>query len=126
MKKPVTIILSLAFIFIGILHFLKPASFLAIMPDWIPFHLFWVYASGMVEILGGLGLLFPKYRSIGGWILLGLLIMVFPANIHMAINEIQLPGRDPFPVWALWARLPFQFVLMYIVWWAAIMKEAPK
>lgn len=120
MKKIVSVVLGLAFIFVGILHFLRPDSFLAIMPAWIPFHLFWVYATGVVEIAGGIGLLLPKYRLIAGWMVLGLLLIVFPANINMAINEIQLPGRDPFPTWALWARLPFQFVLMYLVWWCAV------
>ncbi|MBO6537592.1 MAG: DoxX family protein [Balneolaceae bacterium] len=123
MKQSISVIFGLAFIGIGVLHFLRPDSFLAIMPEWIPFHLFGVYASGVVEIVGGIGLLIPRYRKIAGWTLLALLIVVFPANINMAINEIQLPGRDPFPTWALWARLPFQFVLMYIVWWAAIKKS---
>jgi len=120
MKKIVSVILGIAFIFVGLLHFVRPEGFLAIMPSWIPFHHFWVYASGAVEIAGGVGLLIPKYRTIAGWTLFILLIVVFPANINMAVNEIQLPGRDPLPVWALWARLPLQFVLMYVVYWAAI------
>jgi uncharacterized membrane protein len=120
MKKIVSVILGIAFIFVGVLHFVRPEGFVAIMPSWIPFHYFWVYASGTVEIVGGIGLLIPKYRTTAGWTLFLLLIVVFPANINMAINEIQLPGQDPIPVWALWARLPFQFVLMYVVYWAAI------
>lgn len=123
MKKIVSIILGGAFILIGILHFIRPDGFLAIMPSWVPFHLFWVYASGAVEIAGGIGLFIPKYRKLAGWTLFILLIVVFPANINMAINEIQLPGRDPLPVWALWARLPVQFVLMFLVYWAAIKKQ---
>lgn len=120
MKKIVSIILGIAFIFVGTLHFLRPEGFLAIMPSWIPFHLFWVYASGAVEIAGGVGLLIHRYRKIAGWTLFVLLIVVFPANINMAVNEIQLPGRDPMPVWALWARLPLQFVFMYLMYWAAV------
>jgi uncharacterized membrane protein len=42
---------------------------------------------------------------------------VFPANINMAVNEIQLsPGGD-MPVWAMWARLPLQVVIVLLVWW---------
>ena|SRR6056297_2349086 len=120
MKKIVSVILGIAFIFVGVLHFVRPEGFLAIMPSWIPFHQFWVYASGAVEIAGGIGLLVPKYRTAAGWTLIILLIVVFPANINMAINEIQLPEQEPLPVWALWVRLPFQFVLMYGVYWSAI------
>jgi|AntRauTorckE6833_2_1112554.scaffolds.fasta_scaffold04666_2 uncharacterized membrane protein len=120
MKKILSIILGVAFIFIGIIHFIRPEGFLAIMPSWIPFHQFLVYASGAVEIVGGLGLIIPRYKKVAGWTLLILLIVVFPANINMAINEIQLPGRDAMPVWALWARLPLQFVLIYLIYWVAI------
>lgn len=120
MKRIVSVILGMAFVFVGVLHFVRPESFLAIMPAWAPFHLFWVYASGAVEIAGGLGLLIPRYRKAAGWALLVLLIVVFPANINMAVNELALPGRDPLPVWALWARLPVQFVLLFGVWWSAI------
>jgi uncharacterized membrane protein len=123
MKRIMSVILGMAFVFIGILHFVRPAGFLAIVPSSIPFHLFWVYASGVVEIAGGLGLLIPRSRRVAGWILFVLLIVVFPANINMAVNEIQLPGRDPMPVWAMWARLPLQFVLLFLVWWSAINKK---
>jgi uncharacterized membrane protein len=126
MKRIVSVILGMAFIFVGILHFVRPAGFVAIMPTWIPLHMFWVYASGAVEIAGGLGLLIPRYRKVAGWALFILLIVVFPANINMAINEIQLPGRDPMPVWALWARLPLQFVLLFLVWWSAIKEKTPQ
>lgn len=123
MKRIMSVILGMAFVFVGILHFVRPAGFLAIMPSWIPFHLFWVYASGVVETAGGLGLLIPRYRKVAGWILFVLLIVVFPANVNMAVNEIQLPGRDPMPVWAMWARLPLQFVLLFLVWWSAIKEK---
>lgn len=123
MKRIMSVILGMAFVFVGILHFVRPAGFLAIMPSWIPFHSFWVYASGVVEIAGGLGLLIPRYRKVAGWILFVLLIVVFPANVNMAVNEIQLPGRDPMPVWAMWARLPLQFVLLFLVWWSAIKEK---
>jgi len=120
MKKIMSLIIGASFIFAGTMHFVRPAGFLAIMPEFIPFHAFWVYASGVVEIAGGLGLFFSNYRKVAGWTLFILLIVVFPANINMAVNEIQLPGSDPLPVWVMWARLPFQFVFMYIVWWAAL------
>lgn len=122
-KRIVSVILGMAFVFVGILHFVRPAGFLSIMPSWIPVHSFWVYASGVVEIAGGLGLFVPRYRKVAGWTLFILLIVVFPANINMAVNEIQLPGRDPMPVWAMWARLPLQFVLLFLVWWSAIKEK---
>jgi uncharacterized membrane protein len=40
---------------------------------------------------------------------------VYPANIHMAMNPDQFPDMSPT---ALYARLPIQFVMIAIVWWA--------
>jgi uncharacterized membrane protein len=40
-----------------------------------------------------------------------LLIAIFPANIHIALNG--WPGMD-IPGWVLWARLPFQ--LLFLGW----------
>ena len=48
----------------------------------------------------------------------GLLLAVFPANVHMAVNAEQVKGLDldRVPRWALWARLPLQPLAMLWVW----------
>lgn len=51
------VLLGVFFISAGIRHFTNPEFFLAIMPPYIPFHEFCVFASGIVEIVGGLGIL---------------------------------------------------------------------
>jgi uncharacterized membrane protein len=71
-----------------------------------------VLISGAFEILGGLGLLLPKTRKLAGAGLIALLIAVFPANINMAINKIDFGF---IPQWLLWARLPLQFLAIFIV-----------
>jgi uncharacterized membrane protein len=40
---------------------------------------------------------------------------VFPANLNMAVHHIQ-PENATLPIWALWARLPFQVLLVYWAW----------
>jgi uncharacterized membrane protein len=109
-------LLALAMVGLGIYHFVSPADFVAIMPPYIPAHLFMVYASGVCEILGGIGLLVPRTRRLAGWGLLALLVAVFPANVHMAIHDLPF-GDQPASAFALWARLPLQGVLMALVWW---------
>jgi len=106
------------FIFTGVLHFLIPKPFEAIVPDYLPAHRTLVYASGVAEAAGGAALLHPKTRRYGGWWLIATLVAVFPANIHMALHPEkfkQVPGGAP----ALWARLPFQGV--FIAWVLAAM-----
>ncbi len=111
--------LAAFFTFTGTLHFLKPRFFEAIVPPAIESAKREVVAiSGAAEIAGGLAVLHPATRRFGRWWLLGLLLAVFPANIHMAVNPEQIRGLDleKIPRWALWARLPLQPLAMIWVW----------
>ncbi len=115
-------LLAIAFIAVGVTHFTSPDFFVAIVPPYLPAPLALVYISGFFEILGGAGLLIPKLRRIAGWGLIALMVAVYPANIHMAMNPDQFPDLSPT---ALYIRLPIQFVMIAIVWWAALSKQAP-
>lgn len=99
------------------MHFLKTPMYLEIMPPWLVHPLELVYISGVCEIIGGLGILIPRLRKPAGIGLIALLIAVFPANIHMALNSEKFVN---FPALVLWLRLPLQFVLIAWVWWSTI------
>lgn len=75
-----------------------------------PLHLEAVYLSGLFEILGGVGVLIARTRSIAGWGLLALLIAVYPANIYMALTPEAFPDISLF---ALYFRLALQFLFFY-------------
>jgi uncharacterized membrane protein len=97
----------------GINHFRVPKIYDAIMPRPLKR---WdrelTYASGVAEIAGGVAVLHPKSRLFGRWWIIATLAGVYPANIQMALN----PQRyAKIPAWALWVRLPLQFVA---AWWA--------
>jgi uncharacterized membrane protein len=110
------ILLATFFIVAGIMHFRATSFFLKIMPPYIPFHLEMVYLSGVFEILGGVGVLIPQVRQWAGYGLIALLIAVFPANLYMATNNVQIDGIF-IPEVLLWLRLPLQLVLIAWVWW---------
>jgi uncharacterized membrane protein len=97
------------FVGVGFWHFANPAPFLHIMPPWLPAPAALVAISGAAEVAGGLGLLLPATRRAAAWGLLALLVAVYPANLHMAFNEVYLPDLPRMP-WLLWARLPLQFL----------------
>ncbi len=99
----------------GILHFAATDAYVAIMPDYLPLHRELVYLSGVFQILLGLGLLWHKARQAAGIGLILLFLAVLPANINMAAQDIQ-PASFRIPAFLLWARLPFQFVLIYWAW----------
>lgn len=84
------------------------------MPPYLPWHLELVYLSGLLEILLGAMLLIPRYTTLSAWGLIALLIAVFPANIHMALNSDQYPSMSPL---VLWLRLPLQGVLIAWAYW---------
>jgi len=84
----------------------------AIVPPGLPSPRALVAISGVCEILGGVGVLLPATRAAAGWGLIALLLAIFPANIYMASDAARF--HRVAPAWALWARLPLQFIL---VWW---------
>ena len=101
------------FVVAGALHFVRPRTYAAIVPDYLPAHRELVYASGVAEIAGGAGLMVPAARRFAGWWLIATLVAIFPANVWMA----QHPERYPVPGGrlALIARLPFQAVFIALV-----------
>lgn len=112
-------IVAAAFSFAGIMHFVIPKTYEAIVPDYIPISAHdAVLYSGVAELAGGIGVVLPQTRRAAGFGLIALLIAVFPANVHMAISPEQIKGLDTrrVPRWALWARLPLQFVMIWQVW----------
>ncbi len=101
--------------FAGTMHFAKPRWYLRIMPPYLPAHRELVYVSGVAEIAGAVGTMYPRTRRSAGLFLIATLVAVFPANLHMAVNPDDF--RDvPGGAAALWARLPFQALFVYWVW----------
>lgn len=111
-------LLASFFGFAGAMHFVIPRSYEAIVPPSFPKPREAVAVSGVAEIVGGAAVLAQPTRRFARWWLLGLLLAVFPANVHMAINPRQVRGLDlnRIPRWALWARLPLQPLAMLWVW----------
>ncbi len=108
--------LSLFMLAVGVMHFVDPGPFERIGPPPLPGRAT-VYLSGIFEILGGAGLLVPKTRRAAAWGLVALFVAIFPANIYMAVADIQLDPEAPVPSWVAWARLPFQAGFIAWAWW---------
>jgi uncharacterized membrane protein len=108
--------LALFFVLAGATHFTRMRSaFLRIVPAWVPNPAFAVTASGVCEILGGIGLLLPVTRFYAAVALLVFLVAIFPANVKAAREHISFAGRTSPP---LWQRLPFQLLLMAMIAWS--------
>jgi uncharacterized membrane protein len=116
-KTIITWVVALIMIAAGTGHLIDPEPWMVIVPAPLP-PLAAVYASGVFEILGGLGVLIPRTRKVAGYGLVALFIAVFPANINAWWNDLPMAGTVA-PSWFHWIRLPFQAVLMYTAWWIA-------
>jgi uncharacterized membrane protein len=101
------------FVFAGVMHFVIPRTYRKIVPPWVPAPEAMVYASGVAEIAGGVGMMVPARRRLAGWWLIATMVGVFPANLHMAMNAEKY-SAVPGGAVSLWARLPVQGV--FVAW----------
>lgn len=115
-------ILAVSVIIVGITHFLKADQYARIVPPIFP-PLVSVYISGFFEILGGIGLLIPWLSVAAAWGLVALFVAVFPANIYLALHNIQIDGI-PHSLTLYWLRLPLQAVLLAWAYWYTRQPEA--
>ena len=99
----------------GVTHFTSPEFFVNIMPPYVGWQLEIVYVSGILEILGALGILVPKTRPLAGNCLILLTLAVTPANIHMWMHPELFPDVSET---ALTVRLFVQVLLLICIWWS--------
>ena len=109
-------IMSFMYVLIGIRHFTSPQYFLDIVPPELPFKLFLVYLTGLIEIVGGAAILSSKTRKAGAYLLIFLLVSVFPANIYLYVSETPQSLLGISKMDAL-IRIPFQIPLILLAFW---------
>ena len=123
--KTLTIfVMGVMYVFIGIKHFTDPQYFLDIVPPQLPFKLFLVYLTGLIEVVGGVAILAPKTRKAGAYLLIFLLVSVFPANIYLYVSETPQSLLGISEADAL-IRMPFQIPLILLAYWHS-KKNHPK
>ena len=103
----------------GSLHFIAADSYAEIVPARLPAPRGLVYASGVAELLCAVGLAVPRTRRMAGWVTAALFVVVFPANVQMAVDS---GGRSDAYQAGVWARLPLQLPL--IAWAVSVTRPA--
>ena len=116
LKKFTLYFVSLFFTWAGARHFIKPQFYISMMPRYLPAPLTLVYISGFFEIIGGLGLIIPKFRTISAWGLMALLVAVLPANIYTWTEKVQVSDVYWIEGWNLMLRIPLQFLLISLMY----------
>jgi uncharacterized membrane protein/plastocyanin len=109
---------GVAFAIAGLTHLLTPTPFVQHIPAWVPGRLELVYATGVIEMLGGAALaLWPRYKREVAILLALYLLAVFPGNIYVATANVDVQGQ-PGGIYA-WIRLPLQALFIWWVLWSS-------
>jgi uncharacterized membrane protein len=117
LKRVLCWVMGLFYVWAGVAHFLRPDYYLPMMPPYLPWHAELVFLSGVAEVLCGVGVLIPATRRYAAWATIALLVAVFPANIHVAVNDVPVFGATEGAGPVGYVRLPFQLVLIAWAWW---------
>lgn len=109
-------LLALFYLIAGIAHIRSPVGFLQITPAWVPWPEAVVFATGVAEIAGAVGLMVPRFRYAAGVGLALYALCVWPANFNHAINDIAIGGTD-LSWWYHGPRLALQPVIIWLALW---------
>ena len=110
-------------IFTGFSHFKFQKGMAMMIPDFIPFKMFWVYFTGILEIAAGIGLMIPAIREITAILLIVFYILVFMANVNSSKKNINIFKADytgPGMEYLYKERVLMQIVLIAWTWYFGI------
>lgn len=110
----------------GVLHFVVPGTYATIVPGFLGRPRALVAVTGLAEIVAAGLLSIRRTRRVGAWLSVGLLVVVFPANIKMALDG-GIAGHG-FPLGSpvvAWLRLPLQVPLVVWAWRVASLNRPP-
>jgi uncharacterized membrane protein YphA (DoxX/SURF4 family) len=79
------LLFTLIFFLSGVTHFTDMASYVALMPEAIPFRPFWVAISGVVELAGASMIAANRMPRLGAW-----LIVLFLVPVTITVHGVQV------------------------------------
>jgi uncharacterized membrane protein len=98
------------------------ADLVRMVPPFVPYAGAMVYLTGVLELLGALGLVLTATRRAAGWSLAALFVALLPANIYAAVEQVPFAGGEASP---LWQRIPEQVLYLAVAVWAARSTRTP-
>src|SRR6201987_5767889 len=106
--------LAAMFVLTGLAHFVQPlrSGLIAIVPPRLPAPGLLVTITGLLELLGAIGLLIPETRVAAAICLLVLMLAMFPANVYAA--------RMPDPPKSMTTQLPLRIAIEVVFLAAAV------
>lgn len=102
------------YLFMGIIHFIQPQQYLAMMPEWLPVPTMLIYFGGLIEIILAILLMPIRTRAISAKLIIAMLIVFFfMIHIPQSIGYYKTNHQDFV---ASLFRLPIQFLFIGWAW----------
>jgi uncharacterized membrane protein len=111
--------LTLFFMYTAIGHFIRTEDMSEMVPSSIPYRTELIYITGVLELLGAVGVWIPALVRLTGISLILMLLCLLPANIYSAINRVDFGGHGAGPIYLL-IRVPFQ---LFVICWTYFATE---
>ena len=105
--------LAVLLIFTGTAHFYKTQEIAMMLPDYLSYKSEIIYMTGVLELLGAIGILIPRVRRLAGICLILMLVGFLPANVYAAFKYVDFGGNAYGPKYLLF-RIPLQ---LFFIWW---------
>jgi len=117
--------MSCMLVFTAIGHFIYTHGMSLMLPSFLPFRHEVIYLTGIIELCAAIGLLIPRLQHLTAWLLIIFFILILPANIHAAINNIdfQTGNNNGQGMAYLWFRVPLQILFIWWTYYFGIRKE---
>jgi uncharacterized membrane protein len=110
-KLILTFLFGIFMILAGINHFLKPEMYAPFIPFFLPTETT-NYLFGILEIVCGVGVFIPPFRSLATLGILSMMLLFLPLHIWDIFKEKPAIGSHQIAL----IRLPIQFVLIAWAW----------
>jgi uncharacterized membrane protein len=102
----------------GVTHLVAPGPYVRIVPPALPAPAALVALSGVAELACAVLVAVPRTRRTGGWATVVLFVVVFPANVQMALDS---GGGAGWYRTVVWLRVPLQVPL--VLWAASVARR---
>ena len=119
-RTAVRVALALLYVAAGVMHLVRPAPFISIIPPWIPYPGEIVLLTGLAELFGAAALLQPLFsplRRAAAWGLAAYALCVWPANVQHMLIDMAKPDHGLGLGYHI-PRLAFQPVLIWLALWS--------
>ncbi|MBT1702907.1 DoxX family protein [Chryseosolibacter indicus] len=119
------IAMAVMLILTGVSHFIFTKGMSLMLPQFLPKRELIVWLTGVLEILGAIGLLVSKTQRLTSILIIIFFVSILPSNIYASLHHVNyqtatFDGKGPE---YLWIRIPMQIVFILWVWYFGYKKE---